>query len=336
MIKILKLAVKPTPLQRLNRLSERWSGDIWIKRDDLTGSGLTGNKVRKLEYLLADAMDKDADTIITCGGVQSNHCRAAALSAAKVGLKSILLLRGDRPHDLDGNLLLDHLAGADLRFISTEKYRGDLPGELNRLASEVNRTGGKAYIIPEGGSNSVGSWGYAEALREAYRQCHELRIVPRRIICATGSGGTHAGLLVGTLLENWDVEIVSITVSYDLEETTQIILSIIDSMIDLHKLNIRVSKGDIRVIDGYIGEGYAKAGAEVLDVISEVARYEGIITDPVYTGKGMTALKSELAKGEMDGTTLFWHTGGVFGLFPFKDQFLRSQRDKGANSISTC
>jgi len=317
----LKLANIPTPIYQLEKLSGLWGGDIWIKRDDLSGSGLSGNKVRKLEYLLADAAEKEADTIITCGGVQSNHCRATALSAAKTGFKCKLLLRGEQPDQVDGNLLLDSLSGADIRFISEERYSSNLVYELNKLASEVKSTGGKAYIIPEGGSNPIGAWGYVQALQEVRKQCFEQKIKPRRIICATGSGGTHAGLLTGTLLEDWDVEIISVTVGYDLEETTSRVLEIVNSMIDVYKLNIRISRSDIKVLDEYLGEGYAKAGPEVFSVIAEMARNEGIIIDPVYTGKAAMAIKHETAKGMMDGSTIFWHTGGIFGLFPFKSRF---------------
>ncbi|MCF7810618.1 D-cysteine desulfhydrase family protein [bacterium] len=321
MISPLKLANTPTPFYRLSRISELWNGNIWIKRDDLSGTGLSGNKVRKLEYLLADAIDKKADTIITCGGVQSNHCRATALASVRIGLKCTLLLRGEKPAVIDGNLLFDMLSGADIHFISEDRYNSNLDQELNNLASEVNVSKGKAYIIPEGGSNPVGAWGYVQALSELRQQCFEQNVKPNRIICATGSGGTHAGLLSGALIENWDVDIVSVTVGYDREETVNRIMEIINGMIDIYKLNIRIRKSDIKVIEGYLGEGYAKAGNEVIDVISEMARNEGVIVDPVYAGKAATAIKYETAKGMMKGTTVFWHTGGIFGLFPFKNRF---------------
>jgi len=321
LLKPLNLAHTPTPIHRLNRISERWNGEIWIKRDDMTGAGLAGNKVRKLEYLLADAQAGKADTVITCGGVQSNHCRATALACAGLGLHCELLLRGDPPSEIEGNLLLDHLSGAGLHFIPGERYYDNLSGELARLATEVKARGGSPYIIPEGGSNAVGAWGYVEALRETRRQCRGLGLDPVRIVCATGSGGTHAGLLVGARLEGWDVEVVSITVSYDHDETVLRILEIADSMIDRYRLNIRVVRGDIHVIDDYIGDGYAKAGRDVLDVIAEMASCEGVVVDPVYTGKAALGIRGELAKDGMEGATLFWHTGGIYGLFAFRDAF---------------
>jgi len=321
LIKPLPLANLPTPLHRLDRLSARWKGDIWIKRDDLTGSGLTGNKVRKLEYLLSEAREKKADTIITCGGVQSNHCRATALACAKYGFRCLLLLRGERPSGLDSNLMLDILAGAEPRFIPDDRYHADLPGELSHLAAEVKSGGGSPYIIPEGGSNPVGAWSYVEALREVHGQCAKLGCCPERILCANGSGGTHAGLLLGALIEGWNVKIISATVCYSTAETVARVAEIIDGMIDRYNLDCRYKMSDIRVIDDYLGEGYAKPDRDVFDVIAEVARCEGIILDPVYTGKAARAVKCELAKGSFKDTTLFWHTGGVFGLFPFRDGF---------------
>ena len=317
------LANLPSPLHRLDRISEHWNGNIWVKRDDLTESGLMGNKVRKLEFLLAEAKDLKADTIITCGAAQSNHCRATALAAAKLDFNCILLMRGAKPDVIEGNLLLDRLSGAEMVFIPIKRYYNDLDGELNRLATNVQKAGGKAYLIPEGGSNPVGAWGYTEALKEIRRQCFKYRFKPDRIVFATGSAGTHAGLLVGALIENWDVEIVSVSVCYSKDETMDRILKIINGMIDRFRLDIRISRSDISVVDGYVGEGYAKAGREVFEVITEMTRLEGLILDPVYTGKAALGIKGEIAKGNLPGKTIFLHTGGVFGLFPFKEDIIR-------------
>ncbi len=312
------IAHAPTPLYRLDRLSDRWGGDIWIKRDDLTGSGMTGNKVRKLEYLIAEAEALGADTLITCGGVQSNHCRATALVAARFGYKCILLLRGDRPAEIDGNLLLDRLAGAEVRFATESDYFTHLPELLAEVADDVKRRGGKPYLIAEGGSDPVGAWGYVEALREVKCQCDAEGIKPCRIVHATGSGGTHAGLYVGTRLEGWDVEIVSAAICYDRFVTARRIAVIVEGMIELHNLQLAFNPEQLSVLDGYIGEGYARAGSEVFDLIQEMASVEGILCDPVYTGKAALCVREETRAGRFDGMTLFWHTGGVFGLFPFR------------------
>ena len=332
--KTIRLAHIPTPLHRLDRLSDSWGGDIWIKRDDLTGSGLSGNKVRKLEYLLSDAVLSGADTIITCGGAQSNHCRATALASARLGFRCLLLLRiqssssptlcpsgESRNPSLDGNILLDRLAGAEIHYIAEEEYSNNLQERLADLASMVVQQGGNPYIVTEGGSDPVGAWGYVEAAEEAMQQCHRDGIIPKRIICATGSGGTHAGLWIGTHLYGWNVEVISVSVCYDAQETALRIGNVINGMIDRYGLNIRFSVNDITVWDGYRGPGYAKAGRDELEVIAETARTEGILVDPVYTGKAVRGMKLELGKGNLDGTTLFWHTGGVFGLFPFRKEF---------------
>ncbi len=321
MLTPLNLAHMPTPLYRLDRLSDRWGGEIWIKRDDLTGSGLSGNKVRKLEYHLAEAFRRKANTVITCGGVQSNHCRATALAAARVGLRCLLLLRGDAPDESDANLLLSRLAGAETVFISSERYYSDLPGELTGLAEQVKAQGGRPYIITEGGSDPIGIWGFVEATREVRRQCERAGLEPTRIVSAAGTGGTHAGLWVGTRLEGWDVQIVSVNVCYDAGDTERRIRELIREMNEHYRLNLPLREGDIHTWDGYLGPGYAEPATEDLEVIAEVARIEGVILDPVYTGKAARGLRCELASGGHPGTTIFWHTGGVFGLFPFRSNF---------------
>lgn len=283
---------------------------------------MTGNKVRKLEYLIADAESLGADVLITCGGVQSNHCRATALAAARLGYKCILLLRGEKPPELDGNLLLNRLAGAEVRFASEDNYYALLPELLDRLADEVRVGGRKPYIIPEGGSDPVGAWGYVEALRELRGQCREKGIEPRRIVFATGSGGTHAGLYSGAQPEEWDVEIVSVAICYDRAETARRIAAIVVGMNARHGFNLSTDPARLSVLDAYIGPGYAKAGREVFEVIAEVGAAEGLLVDPVYTGKAALAVKSETLAGRFEGTTVFWHTGGVFGLFPFRTGLL--------------
>ncbi len=323
-IKPISFAHLPTPIHRLERISQQWGGDIWIKRDDMTESGMSGNKVRKLEYLIADALAKGADTLISCGGIQSNHCRATALASAKFGLGCRLLLRGTPPDGLDGNLLLDRIAGAEVEFISEERYRNNLDVELDRIQEEIRKKGRVPYIIHEGGSDPVGVAGFVAALREARSQCEELGLKPSRIVCAAGSGGTHAGLLIGTRLENWDVEVDSVAVCYEPDETTRRIHRIIVEGKGLFGDCVDCSVDSIRIISGYRGAGYALADDAVYDVIIEAGRLEGLLVDPVYTGKAILAVKTETLAGRMPGLTLFWHTGGVFGLFPFREQLAQA------------
>jgi D-cysteine desulfhydrase len=314
----LVLAHSPTPFYRLEKLSDRWGGEIWIKRDDLTGSGMTGNKVRKLEQLIADADSQGADTLITCGGVQSNHCRATSLAAARLGYKCILLLRGEKPGELDGNLLLDRLAGAEVVFASKEEYSAHLLELLGKISSEVRARGGKPYVIAEGGSDPVGAWAYVEALRELKSQCEEAGVKPDRIVFATGSGGTHAGLEAGVQLEDWDVDVVSAAICYTHAETTRRVGAIVDGMNHRYGLHLDTAADNLHALDQYIGPGYAKAHRPIFETIAEVARTEGVLVDPVYTGKAAWAIKSESFAGRLPGVTVFWHTGGIFGLFPFR------------------
>lgn len=329
LFRTLSLAHSPTPFYRLDRLSTKWGGDIWIKRDDLTGSGMTGNKVRKLEHLIADAENFGADSLITCGGVQSNHCRATSLAAARLGYKCILLLRGERPEDLDGNLLLDRLAGAEVRFVSKQEYTARLPELLQGLADEVSQKGGKPYLIAEGGSDPVGAQGYVDALSELKTQCEEYGVEPKRIVIATGSGGTHAGLYAGTALLNWNVEIVSAGICYSQEETARRVATIVEGMNRRRGYAIPTDASQIKVLDGYIGPGYAKAHEPVFETIVDVASTEGVLVDPVYTGKAAWCVKTEVLAKRFDGLTVFWHTGGVFGLFPFKDELQNTLGWKG-------
>jgi len=317
----------PTPLHRLDRISDNWGSEIWIKRDDMTGSGLSGNKVRKLEYLVANAISQGADTLITCGGVQSNHSRATALAAAQQGLSCYLLLRGTPPKILDGNLLIDRLTGAEIEYISEECYNTNIDWELDRIAQEIKATGKVPYVIPEGGSNAIGAMGYVQAAREAQDQCERMGFQPRVIVCATGSGATHAGLWVGSQINGWDVQIISITVGYDAEKAKRLIEGLVDSLwkhlgpsrFPGNDKALSYKPNDIVVLDDYRGIGYALADDLVFEVIAEMAQLEGILLDPVYTGKAARGTKLELAAGHLTGPVLFWHTGGVFGLFPFRE-----------------
>lgn len=296
-----------------------WGREIWIKRDDLTGSGLSGNKVRKLEFLISDALNKGTDTLVTCGYVQSNHCRATVLAARQNNFKCSLLLRGEQPYLIDGNLLINSLAGAGLNFISEKKYYADINLELIKLAEKVKEEGGIPYIIPEGGSNAIGAWGFVKALSELKAQCKMEGISPRRIICATGSAGTHAGLLAGAYLEKWDVDIISVAVAYNEKETKDRIFKIVKDIDRLADAKIKLNEDDVHVIDQFIGQGYAKAGDPEFEVMSEVASLEGILLDPVYTGKAIRALKDKNICEDFKGISVFWHTGGMFGIFPFRE-----------------
>lgn len=319
----LALAHLPTPIEKLDRLSHTFEGpEIYVKRDDLTGIAKTGNKVRKLEYLVAEALREGCDLLITCGGAQSNHARATAVAAAKMGMKSHLVLRNAAGGDLEGNLFLDRLVGAEVTFITAQEYeRAD--EIMARLAEEYNAQGGKAYVIPEGGSNALGALGYVTAMEEVLRQMKAQRLEFDHMLCAVGSGGTLAGLLLGRKLFEINAEIHGINVCDDAPHFQNRVFNILSETKRKFGFVSGLKKSDISVIDGYVGKGYGLSSQEEIDLIKQVARLEGLLLDPVYTGKAMFALRDLIRKGRFQRgeKILFWHTGGVFGLFPKKALF---------------
>lgn len=294
----LSLARLPTPLHPLKRLSRELGAEIWVKRDDLTGFGLSGNKVRKLQLLLADAVGKGARHILTTGGIQSNHCRATAVACRQLGLVPHLLLRGAPPQGpATANLLLGELLGAEIRWCTDEEYRHCRDALLDEWASELD----DAYVIPEGGSNGLGARAFMDATSEI-----SLRF--DRVVCAVGSGGTLAGLALGASLG----AVTGVAVCDDRATFRNRVAAIAD---EIEGVRLSEDLADWDVLEGYVGPGYAQATPEVWETIRLVARTEGLFLDPVYTGKAMTALRAEVAAGRWGGKILFWHTGGAFGLF---------------------
>jgi D-cysteine desulfhydrase len=316
------LAMTPTPVERLARFAPRLGVDLWCKRDDLTGAPLSGNKVRKLEFLFAEALAQGADTVLTCGGAQSNHCRATAVAAAKLGLRSVLMLRVPdpaQPPPLEANILLDRIVGANIRWVSREQYarRVELFAEL---ATELRAGGSKPYVVPEGGSNALGSWGYVRAMEELREQ---LAPGPVTIVYAAGSGGTGAGLILGKKLMKWqDARIVGVNVCDDRAYFVRVIGEILNDAIQRFALPITASEADIEILDGYVGRGYAMSRPEELALVRDVARAEGLILDPVYTGKAFFGMTQHLAaqRGAFGPRVVFVHTGGIYGLFPKADE----------------
>jgi len=311
------LAHAPTPIEKLARLSQLFEGpEIYIKRDDLTGIGKTGNKVRKLEFLIAEALREGAQLLITCGGVQSNHARATALTAAKVGLKSHLVLRDSAGGDIDGNLFIDRLVGAEVEFITPQQYE-QVDDMMHHLAEDYAAKDTKAYVIPEGGSTALGALGYVHAIDEVCRQMKTLRLEFDHVISAVGSGGTMAGMLLGKSAHGLKAQIHGINVCDDAPYFQDRISNIIREAKRKFGFDLNLPKKDINIIDGYIGKGYGLNRQEEIELIKLVAQTEGIILDPVYTAKAMFGLKDQIRKGRFTKSekVLFWHTGGIFGLF---------------------
>ncbi len=319
-----RLAQIPTPIQPLKRLSEVLGGpEIFIKRDDLTGSGLSGNKVRKLEFVFAEALAQNADTVITCGGIGSNHARATAVAARQLGLRPILVLRGQPGQYPDGNPLLDSLLDAEIHFISREAYANSRNEIMADLAKQAESRGHRAYVIPEGASFDTGVWGYVNAFYEILDQMESQSPAFDAIVTAVGSGGTQAGLLVGKTLSGWNGDIFGINVCDDAFYFKERISAILSDFSAKYAVPLSIDKDAIQLIDGYVGRGYALSQPKELDVIKTVARLEGIFLDPTYTGKAMFGLIDQIKKGRFTKgqRILFLHTGGIFGLFPKRAMF---------------
>ena len=325
----LDLANTPTPLKPLKRLGKKLGVELYIKRDDLTGAGLSGNKIRKLEFVLADALDCGADTVLTCGGAQSNHARATAIAAAMLGLRSHLILRTPDPSDLpplEGNILLDRLVGSKIVWITPGEYkrRDEI---FEREAAALRKSGRKPYIIPEGASNALGAWGYiraAEELADDLANLPDNTDWPTTIINATGSGGTSAGLILGTHMLGLNTRVVSINVCDDRDYFVKVIGEICENAIANYQIDLPFSRErDIEIIDGYVGRGYALSRPEELALLRDVARTEGIFLDPVYTGKAFFGMTQELSRdpNRFGDRIVFMHTGGIFGLFPKANEF---------------
>ncbi len=298
------LARTPTPLERISGLVPGVT--VTVKRDDLTGLELTGNKVRKLEYLLAEALARRKRRVVTCGGIQSNHCRATAVAAAKLGLGSLVFLRTTAPppdeSQWTGNLKLVGLVGAEVRFITPDQYR-------RRLEVMAEAAGPEDYVIPEGGSNALGAWGYIRAIDELLGQWEE---PPSSIVCAAGSGGTLAGLVLGARWRGLDVPIAGVCVCDDASYFRTVVVRIAEEAHARWPHLPSVAAADVDVVEGYVGRGYALSTPEEEADLARVARSTGLLLDPVYTGKAFRALLREPAR--FGPRPLFLHSGGIFGL----------------------
>ena len=323
----LELALAPTPILKLDRLSRRLGVEVHVKRDDLTGLLESGNKVRKLEFLVGEALQQGADTLITCGTPDSNGCRAVAAVAARLGLRAVLAIRGERKAGADGNLLLGRLLGADTRYYSDPgpDLGPDLGPEaslvMETLAAEVRARGGRPYVIPESGAGELGALGYIECAVELSEQIHHGAPRFDTIVITAGSGGSHAGLLMGKQLAGLPGEIVSVPVTGPAERVREAIVRTVGAAIQRFGFAIEVPRA-IHLLDGYQGAGPDSATDEELAVILALAREEGLLLDPLYTAKGFRGLVETLARDPkaLGPRVCFIHTGGLFSLFPFRDR----------------
>ena len=312
------LAHLPTPLEEMRRLSGTLGGpEIWIKRDDQTGLATGGNKTRKLELLIADALEQGASVVLTVGAVQSNHCRQTAAAAARAGLDCVLVLRGEAPPhgQWTGNLLLDDLLGAKIWWAE-----GAEPlAVLDQAAATQQATGRTPYVVPYGGSNAVGAAAYALAFEEAWDQMNGENLEFDRVVFATSSGGTQAGLIVGARACGYQGEVLGISVDKTGGHLAETVSALLEPTARFLGLDIDVGPEDVHINDDYLGGGYAVLTNAEEEAIRLTARTEGILLDPVYTGKAMAGLLGMIRRGQIgsDERVLFWHTGGTPALFAY-------------------
>jgi D-cysteine desulfhydrase len=317
------LARLPTPIEPSPRLGVALGVDLLYKRDDLTGLELSGNKARKLEYLVAEAEREGADTLVTCGGVQSNHCRATAFAAAKRGLSAVVLLRVPdpaRPPPPEANALLDRLAGAEVRWVSHDEYRRRNE-MMAAVAAELRARGRRPYVIPEGGSSALGSLGYVLAVAELRAQLPPAwRDGPLTLAYAAGSGGTGAGIELGIRVLGWRAaRPLGFAVCNDAAYFRTTIAALCADARRRWPALPEVPEAEIAIDDGFVGPGYAQATAQGLELVRRAARDDGVLVDPVYTGKALLGIATRAREpgGLPAPRIVFFHTGGSFGLFPF-------------------
>jgi len=316
-----------TPLEKAPRLTEALGGpDIYIKRDDLLGLAAGGNKTRKLEFLVADALAQGADTLITCGAVQSNHCRLTLAAAVKEGLECRLVLEervpGTYNPEASGNNFLFNLMGVEK--VTVVPGGSDMMKAMDKAADEVKADGRKAYVIPGGGSNSIGATGYVACAQEIMTQTFEQGINIDYLVCASGSAGTHAGLVTGFYGCNMNVPVLGINVSRTKQDQEELVYGLVKRTAQHVGLNSEIPRDTVTCFDEYVGPGYSLPTPGMAEAVRMVAKTEGILLDPVYTGKTMAGLIDLVRKGHFtkDDIVLFVHTGGSPALYVYQDYLL--------------
>ncbi len=308
----------PTPLEPLPRLSARWNGpEVWVKRDDQTGLAGGGNKTRKLEFLVADALRLGADTLVTGGAVQSNHVRQTAAAAARLGLRCHLVLKGEPPAAPQGNLLLDQLLGAELHWTQQA-----LPEALDTVTQNLKGAGYRPYLIPYGGSNPLGVCGYAQAWLELESQCAAQGLMFDAVVVASSSGGTQSGLALGAQACGYRGRLIGISISDPADVLRETLSELIRST--QQELGLPIAVPELEIDASWLGAGYGIPAPEELETVREVARTEGLLLDPVYTGRAFTGLRALIARGVLQRgqRVLFWHTGGLPALFAYAERLL--------------
>ena len=318
-----ELALTPTPILPLERLSARLGTELWVKRDDLTGLLESGNKVRKLEFLIGEALANNADTLITCGTLQSNCCRTVAAVSARLGLRAVLALKGPRPDLYDGNLLLDRMLGAEVHYCTDEQW-AKIDDVLGDLEARARARGGRPYVIPESGATVVGALGYMACAHEIAQQIRHGAPDFDTIVITSFSGGSHAGLLMGKQLTGLSAEIVSVPVAGEAADVRDYVVRVISEAARRYGLRV-TPPGEVQVVDRYQGAGRGSVDDATLRMVVRLAREEGLVLDPVYTAKAFYGLLTELRQDprRFGARVCFIHTGGIFSLFPFREPLTR-------------
>ena len=322
----IRLGHLPTPIEPMPNLSKALGGPrLWIKRDDCTGLSTGGNKTRKLEFLMADAQSQSADTVITQGATQSNHARQTAAAAARLGMACHILLEDrtgsrDPQYELNGNVLLDRLHGAS---VSKRPGGADMAAEMERLADKLKSEGRKPYIIPGGGSNPVGALGYVNCALELLSQVNDMGLVPASVVHGTGSAGTQAGLVTGLVASRSGIPVLGIGVRAPKPRQEEMVLALARRTCDHLGLGDIVSRDDVVANCDYVGDGYGIPTKGMVDAVRQLARLEGILLDPVYSGKAMAGLIDLIRRRHFktDSDVIFLHTGGSAALFGYPDAF---------------
>ena len=313
------MAHLPTPLEPLPRLTAQLGGPaLWIKRDDQTGLATGGNKARKLEFLVADALAGGADTLITGGAGQSNHARQTAAAAARIGLACTLVLRGAEPPQVQGNLLLDRLLGARVVWAGNRP----LAEVMAQVAEELQEAGHRPYVVPYGGSNPIGASGYVAAMEELLAQCAERDLHFDCIVLASSSGGTQAGLVVGARALGYAGRVLGISVDVKADVLQTKLSGLADATANHLGLELTFEPQEFGVDDGYLGGGYGVVGDLEREALRTLACMEGVLLDPVYTGRAFGGLLALIRQGAFrpDEQVLFWHTGGTAAVFGYASE----------------
>ncbi len=322
----IRLGDFPTPLEELDRLREHLGGPrLFIKRDDLSGLGLGGNKLRKLEYAMAEAVADRATVVVTVGGPQSNHVRLTAAAANRLGLRSILVLRGDEPPESSGNLLIDRILGVEeIHFVGSSGFppkgaRDELADpKVDEIVARLRGSGERPYVIPNGCRPLHAAYAYADCVLELIAQGAALGVAVDSVVTAVGTSGTQTGLVLGShLYAGGEIDVVGISVANGTKPLTDRIARQLDEAVGVLGRRTPIPRDAIHVLDEYVGDGYGRPTVGMVEAVLLTARTEGILLDPVYTGKAMAGLIDRIRAGHYteDDVVVFLHTGGVPGLF---------------------